>query len=181
MKRALPVWLAALLPATLAGHALAYALAGRSASGAEHSWIAPALEISIALLFAICVALVGGTLCRAGILKRTRTERSILALWPRLAGAQILLFAVMESAEGTRAPFTGFLVQILVALFAAWLLCLFAQVLAGCRARSAEAGAFLERMLAAAVIFVSRRPAAPAFALAVRAGRARFQRPPPFV
>lgn len=181
MKRALPVWLAAVLPATLAGHGLAYALTGRSAAGAEHSWMAPALEISLALLAAICAALIGGTLCRAGILKRTRAERSLIALWPRLAASQLLLFALIERAEGTSAGISGSLVQILVALAAAWLLCLFARVLARCRARSQEAGAYLERMFSARFSFVSRRPAAPAYALAVRAGRARFQRPPPFV
>lgn len=181
MKRALPVWLAAVLPATLAGHGLAYALTGRSAAGAEHSWMAPALEISLALLFAICTALVGGTLCRAGILRRTRAERSLMVLWPRLAVAQLLLFAMIERAEGTRAGIAGSLVQILVAFAAAWLLCLFARVLARCRKHSREAGAYLERVLAGISSFVSRRPAPPAYAFAVRGGRARFQRPPPFV
>lgn len=181
MKRALPVWLAAVLPATLAGHGLAYAITGRSAAGAEHAWMAPAMEISLALLFAICTALIGGTLCRAGILKRTRAERSLIVLWPRLAVAQLLLFTLIERTEGARAGFTGSLVQILVAFLAAWLLCLFARVLARCRARSREAGAYLERMLCASTSFVSRRPAPMAYALAVRAGRARFQRPPPFV
>ena len=156
-------------------------MTGRSAADAQHSWMVPALEISIALLFAICTALIGGTLCRAGILKRTRAERSLFALWPRLAAAQMLLFALIERGEGTAAHFSGFLVQILVALVAAWVLCLFARVIARCRAHSNEAGAVLERILAARTSFISRRPPQLAYALAVRAGRARFQRPPPLV
>jgi hypothetical protein len=179
LKRALPLWLAAVVPATLAGHALAYALSGRSAADGHHAWMAPALECSLALLFAICSALLGTALLKAGILMHTAAERSWIALWPRLAVVQLALFIVMERAEGAHAGTFGCIMQILTALLAAYVLNLFARLLACCVKSTVAVSRYLERALHTVTSFVSRRPAPAAYALAVRAGRARFQRPPP--
>jgi hypothetical protein len=140
--------------------------------------MAPALECSLALLFAICSTLLGSALLRAGVLMHTAAERSWIALWPRLAVLQLALFALMEHAEGTHAGILGCLVQLLTAFAAAYVLCLFARLLARCR-QGADASRYLERALRAVTSFVSRRPAPIAYALAVRAGTSRFQRPPP--
>lgn len=180
MKRALPLWLAAVVPATLAGHGFAYAIAGRSAGDAAHSWVAPALECSLAVFAALCFALLAGALVKAGIMIHTATERSVLELWPRLALTQVALFSLMERGEGTHASLLGCLVQVLVAFCVAYVLSLFSRLLARCIDGAREASRYLERLCSnASAVFFNRRPHCIAHALAVRAGSARFQRPPP--
>ncbi|HKU66394.1 MAG TPA: hypothetical protein VJP85_01315 [Candidatus Baltobacteraceae bacterium] len=180
MKRPLPLWIAAVVPATLVGHGLAYAIAGRSAADAAHSWVAPALECSLALLAALCCALLSGALLKAGIMVHTAAERSTLELWPRLAIAQLAIFAAMERAEGGHAGITGCIVQAAVALAVAYVLSLFSRLLVRCIAGAQAACEYLKRLAASVcAIFVVREPLCVAHALAVRAGSARFQRPPP--
>jgi hypothetical protein len=180
VKRALPLWIAAVVPATLVGHGLAYALAGRSSSDAQHAWIAPALECSLAVLAALCCALVSGALLKAGVMIHTAAERSTIELWPRLAFAQLLLFSAMERIEGTHASIAGCVMQMLVALAVAYVLALFSRLLVRCIASAEAACEYLERLACgAASIFIPRAPQSVAHALAVRAGNARFQRPPP--
>lgn len=179
MKRALPLWLAAVVPATLVGHGFAYALAGRSSSDAQHAWVAPALECSLALLAALSCALLAGALLKAGVLVHTAAERSLFELWPRLAVAQLVMFTVMEHVEGTHASLLGCVIQALVALCVAYVLSLFSRLLVRCIARARATTRYLQRLLGAATLFVSRQPYCTAHALAVRAGSARFQRPPP--
>lgn len=181
MKRPLPVWIAAVVPATLVGHGLAYALAGRSGADAHHAWVAPALECSLAVMAALCFALLGGALLRAGVLVHTAAERSTIELWPRLAVVQLVMFSVMERLEGGHAGVAGSLVQVLVALYVAYVLSLFSRLLVRCIAQAHAASAYLDRLLDGAALFVSRRPLCVAHELAVRAGTARFQRPPPIV
>lgn len=180
MKRPLPVWIAAAVPATLAGHGLAYALAGQSAADGHHAWVAPALECSMALLLAACLLLIGGSLLKAGVLMHTAAERSCIALWPRLACAQLSLFFIMEHAEGGHVTLLGAAVQIVLAAAVAYVLSLFAQLLVRCIRGAEAASRYLERLLCGAMPFAGRRPqAVMVCALAVRAGSARFQRPPP--
>lgn len=179
MKRPFPLWLAAVVPATLAAHGLAYALSGRSLGDAHHAYVGPALECSLALLVALCLALVGGTLVKARILMHTAAERSTLELWPRLGLAQLALFAIMERAEGTHASVLGCLVELLVALGVAYVLALFSQLLVRCVAHTQAASRYVERRTNCVAIFMSRPPHCFASALAVRTGTARFQRPPP--
>jgi hypothetical protein len=141
--------------------------------------MAPALEVSIALLLAACTALTVEALLRAGVFAHTAAERSWLALWPRLSVAQLALFATIEHLEGANAGVVGCLIQVLVALVTAYMLYAFAHLLVQC-ARSTQAVCrYLERMLRTVTSFVSRRPAFVAYALAVHAGPSRFQRPPP--
>lgn len=168
------------MPATLVGHGLAYALAGRSAADAQHAWVAPALECSVALLAALCCALMAGALLKAGVLVHTAAERSVIELWPRLAVAQLVMFSLMERMEGTHAALTGSLVQVLVALCVAYVLSLFSRLLARCIAGADAASHYLQRLLEPKARFISRRSYSVAYALSVRAGTARFQRPPPF-
>lgn len=179
MKRALPLWLAAVVPAALAGHGLTYAVMGRTTADGHHAWVGAALEYSVVLLLSLCSGLAGSSLLRAGVLIHTSAERSWLSLWPRLALLQLGLFAAMERAEGSHAGLLGCLIQILTALVAAYLLYLFGQLLVRCRMTGETLSGYLNRALPAVTSFVSRRPQPVAHALAVRAGTARFQRPPP--
>lgn len=180
MKRPLPLWIAAVVPATLVGHGLAYALAGRSMSDAHHAWVAPALECSLALLAALCCALVSGALLKAGIMVHTAAERSTIELWPRLALMQLLIFSLMERAEGTHAGAAGCAIQLVIALAVAYVLSLFSRLLVRCIAGAQQASQYLERLTQApASFFISLQPLCVAHALAVRAGSARFKRPPP--
>ncbi|MGZ3506567.1 MAG: hypothetical protein ACXWNK_15520 [Vulcanimicrobiaceae bacterium] len=179
MRSKLPLWLAAVVPAALAGHALAYALSGRSAADPQHAWVTPALECSLAFLVALCLLLVGGSLVKAGILMHTAAERSCAALWPRFALCQLAIFCAMERAEGARVGLLGVAVQALIALCAAYLLSLFARLLLRCIEGAHAASRYLERLFSSVTSFVSRRPAPIAYALAIHAGTSRFQRPPP--
>jgi hypothetical protein len=179
VKAPLPVWAAAVLPAALVGHGLAYAAAGRPLIDAHHAWLAPAFELSAAFLIALCLALAGGTLIRIKVLAHSSIERSMLALWPRMALAQIAAFVLMERAEGSHAALFGCLIQIAVALGAASLLSLFARLLVRCVRLASQACAYIERLRTVGRVFVLGEPRTCAFALAVVAGSHRFQRPPP--
>jgi hypothetical protein len=142
-------------------------------------WMAPALEVSIALFIAACTVFAVDALLRLGLLAHTAAERSWVALWPRLAIAQLVLFATIEHSEGTHAGLLGCAIQVLVALIAAYILYAFAHLLVRCARGAQAASRYLERIRRSIISFVSRRPASAAYALAVHAGRSRFQRPPP--
>lgn len=177
MKRPLPLWLAAVLPATIAAHALSYAVTGQSMADGRHLWLVPALESSLAVLLVLATALVGGALVRAGIFARPAVEASPLRLWLRLAFAQTALFATIEHAEGTPVGLVGCAIQVAVALGIALLLCAFARALAGCVRAGDAAAQFLTR-IATPPVFL-HRPLSPAAALAAVTGTRRYQRPPP--
>jgi hypothetical protein len=140
----------------------------------------PVLECSIALLAAILALCLAQSLLKARILVHTAAEKTCLALWPRLAIAQTLIFIAMERAEGRHAGLSGAAVQILVALAVSYVLSLFTRVLVACAQCAEHASRYLARLLQTVNTFVSRRPTGIAYALAVHAGTARFQRPPPF-
>lgn len=179
MKRALPLWLAAVVPTTLAAHGLAYILSGRSTAGAEHAWVMPAMECSVAFLVALCTAATASALLRAGVFMHTAAEHSTIALWGRLAVSQIAIFALMEQAEGSHAGLFGCAVQVLAALCVAFLLALFSRMLARCVRCARSFSRYIERISRIGSTFVPRRPRSIAYALFVCAGSARFQRPPP--
>jgi hypothetical protein len=149
-------------------------------SDGHHGWMMPALECSLAVLIAALLLCAGESLLKARILVHTPSEQSCAQLWLRMSLLQTALFTVMEQAEGGHAGFAGAIVQIVVALLAAYLLSLFAHLVVTCACGAHEASQFLRRLLEQPVSFVSRRPAPIALALAVNAGTARFQRPPPF-
>jgi hypothetical protein len=176
-RRSLPFWLAAVVPATIAGHALAYALTGRSVSDGHHPWLAPALECSLALLTAVSLALLRRVLTEAGVFVRDLPSASVWALWPRMAAVQTLLFAAIEHAEGTPLGWPGFAMQIVLALLAACVVCHFTRLLQTCAESVARALAYAKRALCAAFLPRARFEAAPA--LLASLGTHRFQRPPP--
>lgn len=177
MKRPLPLWLAAVLPATIAAHALAYAVTGQSMADGRHFWLVPALESSLAVLLLLAATVIGGALIRAGVFARPSVDAAPLELWLRMAAAQTALFVAIEHAEGTPVALAGCAIQVAVALGVALLLCAFARALAGCVRAGDDAAQFLAR-IAAPPIYLGR-PMSPAAALAAVAGTRRFQRPPP--
>jgi hypothetical protein len=179
MKAPLPVWVVAALPATLLGHGLAYLAAGRTLADGHHAWLEPTFEVSGALLVALCLALAGSALVRARIIARVDVERSLNALWPRLAATQLALFALMERAEGTHVTLFSCAMQVAVALGAAFVLSLFARLLARCIHSAREASRYFERLFAEAASFIPRQPVWCADTLAVRIGFHRYVRPPP--
>lgn len=177
MKRPLPLWLAAVLPATIAAHALGYAVTGQSMADGRHLWLVPAFESSLAVLLLLATALIGGALVRAGVFARPSVEAAPLDLWLRLSAAQTALFVAIERAEGTPVGLIGCAIQIAVALGAALLLAAFARALAGCVRTGDVAARFLTRAVAAPVYL--GQPFSRADVLAAVAGSRRFQRPPP--
>jgi len=164
----------------LVGHAAGYALSGRPLIDARHGWFASALENSSIALIALCAILVACALLYAGFFKHSSIERSLVELWPRLAIAQIVLFAAAESAEGLHLTPAGILTQIATALCAAYLLSLFSRLLLRCIAHTDEAQRYLQRLLEEVAAFVCREPAPRSVTLFASAGHSRFQRPPPF-
>jgi hypothetical protein len=181
VRRRLPLWLAAVLPAMLLGHAGGYALAGRPLIDARHGWFLFSLENSGAALIAACAILLGCALLSSNLLKRTRVEASLIQLWPRLAIAQIALFAVAENLEALHITALGIVTQLATALCFAYLISLFSRLLERCIEGSAEAAAYLERLLTPALIFAGSDPAPRTQLLFACAGTNGLQRPPPFV
>ncbi|MDE2482775.1 MAG: hypothetical protein KGN02_11340 [bacterium] len=178
MRQRFALWWCAVLPSTLLGHVFAYALGGRTLADAQHAYVAPLLELSLVAL----TALVGGSIV-AALLRSRRflaLEQSLGALLVRLVPAQMLLYALLERAEGNTPTAAGFAAQLATALLATLALLTFARLLEGCERAADAAVSFVERERRALVsLFVSRAPCVRAHALAVRAGSARFQRPPP--
>ncbi len=179
MRRPLPLWLAAVLPATIAGHALAYALSGSAMNDGHHAWLAPVLEGSLALALTVAMWLLGGVLVRARIVAHHFIERNFLALWPRLAILQVAVFIGIERAEGTSVGWLGCLAQVFVALFAAYVVSRFAALFEVCSRATAQAAHYLERLLTQQSGFFRRDTSTIAFALAISAGSRRFGRAPP--
>jgi len=180
VRKSLPLWFGAVVPSMLVGHAAGYALSGRPLIDARHGWFASALENSSIALIALCAILVACALLYAGFFKHSSIERSLVELWPRLAIAQIVLFAAAESAEGLHLTPAGILTQIATALCAAYLLSLFSRLLLRCIAHTDEAQRYLQRLLEEVAAFVCREPAPRSVTLFASAGHSRFQRPPPF-
>lgn len=180
VKRSLPLWAIAALPAMLAGHAAAYAVTGSPMTDGRHAWFAPAAQWSAAVLATMCMAMLASALSRCGLLTKTRIELSIAESWPRLAIAQLVLFGAVESLEGHSVTFLALAVQIAAALCAACLLYLFGRLVERCIDGAGEASVYLERFFIQAAAIAERALAPRAVALFVSAGHSRFQRPPPF-
>ena len=179
MRKSLPLWVAIAVPAMLAGHAAAYALAGLNAGDARHMWFSPVLEGSLAVLILTATMLLAGSFVGARIFARTQIEQSFFAVAPRLAIAQVLLFVAAESLEGAHVTFVGIVAQLLTAVCAAYLLSLFTRLLARCFGTAVEASRYLQRLLAEVAVYIPRTTAARTLALFACAGPHSFQRPPP--
>jgi hypothetical protein len=180
VSKRLPLWIAAVVPSMAAGHVAGYALAGISAADGRHGWLSPAVEIGAAALIGLSALIVAGSLLRAGIFRRSQIESSVMALAPRLAASQLVLFVLAETVEGRSVSPAGIATQIFSALLAAYVLSLFGKLVERCIAGADEAGRYLERLAAATVAFALIDPAPRAVALLASTGTSRFQRPPPF-
>jgi len=162
----------------LAGHALTYAFMGRSLADGHHAYYASLLQFSTLLLAVCCVVFAARAMTRIGWI--APLQQSILTTWLKLSVGQILLFAVFERFEGYVPAVAGYAAQLLVALFAALAIQYFSRFIARCQDGTREAQSYLRRLLASARgVRLCVRPFEPAYALRVRAGISRFQRPPP--
>lgn len=180
VKRALPLWLLAALPATLVGHWLAYIGVGRSLADGRHGYALPSFEISALVLGVLCAGLLVGALVQAGIVDRIRLEATGWSLWLKLAPIQVVLFAIIERLEGYAPSLAGCLIQCVLAAAVAALLALFARFFSRCVLESQEASAYLQRLLSSPFhAHLRRAPFAVAFALSASVGPIRFGRPPP--
>ncbi len=97
VSKRLPLWFAAVIPSMVAGHVAGYALSGVSMADSRHGWLTPAIEVSAAALIGLAALILASTLLRAGILRRSTIERSVVALAPRLAASQLVLFVAAET------------------------------------------------------------------------------------
>ena len=173
-------WLLAAIPATAFGHGLAYALAGREQADAHHSYLVPAFLYSAALLLAFCAARLLRALSRPRRL--SSAAPSLAATAAKLSIVKVALFALAERVEGFAPAPSAYAIQILVALFVAIAIVYFAQLVRRCERSAIEAGDYLRRVLAlTAGLRFNHVSRAPAYALAVSAGPARFPRPPPYL
>ena len=180
MKRALPLWLLAALPATLAGHWLTYAGLGQSLADGRHAYALPSFEISLLLLGVLCAGLLGGALIQAGVVDRIRLEATGWSLWLKLAPIQVVLFAIIERLEGYAPSLTGCLIQCALAAGVAALLALFARFFSRCVLQSQEASAYLQRLRSSSCdAHIRRAPLTLALARSASVGPIRFGRPPP--
>jgi hypothetical protein len=180
VSRRLPLWFAAVVPSMAAGHVAGYALSGTTAADGRHGWLSPTLELSAAVLVGLGALIVANTLLRAGLFKRSKIEGSVLAVMPRLAASQLLLFVAAETFEGRNITPAGIATQLASALMAAYMLSLFSKLIERCIACADEACSYLERLVTATPAFSIIDPAPRALTLFATAGNSRFQRPPPF-
>ncbi len=180
VSKRLPLWLAAVVPSMAAGHVAGYALSGLSSADGRHGWLSPALEVCGAALIGLGALIIASTLLRAGVFRRSQIESSVLALAPRLAASQLVLFVAAETFEGRSITPAGIATQIVSALLAAYMLSLFSRIIERCIAGAAEAGSYLDRLAAVTAAFSLIESAPRSLALFASAGNSRFQRPPPF-
>ncbi|MEO6991091.1 MAG: hypothetical protein ABI346_03485 [Candidatus Baltobacteraceae bacterium] len=180
MRRSLPVWVFAALPATLAGHALAYVVTGQSAADGHHGYLGPLFAWSATTLLTVCSVLLAGALTRSGAIAHLRMEPSAGRLLLRLGPLQVVLFWGLERAEGFSPSLLSYAAQLLVALVVALALAYFARLFARCVHAARDASVYLCRrfdfVLPSRLAFA---PIAAGYALKVRAGESRFERPPP--
>lgn len=178
MTKAPPLWLAAVVPATLAGHGIAYALCACS-SGEHHSWFVPVLDFFAALFLGALILHVYEGLRQARVAMRVVTHDGFAALFLRLAVCQSALFVIIEHLEGARADMRGVIVQLALAVFVAYALRLFARLLTACVHAAHAAAHYLQRIFAAPPCaysswFTPRNETPGSYVVP-----ALFQRPPP--
>lgn len=178
VNRRLSLWWLAAVPATLLGHALVYALTGRTQVDAHHAYAIPAFEYSIAVLLAFCFALLLRAL--SGRVAGATHPFSWMGTWGKLAVVQVALFTLVERLEGYHVAPVAYAVQVFVALLAALAIACFTRLVHRCERAGLQASSYVRRLLTACDgLDFGRPPYSPAYALTVKAGTARFQRPPP--
>lgn len=174
-----PLWIAAAVPAALAGHTWLYAICACGHDAAVHAWVVPAFRFSLAVLTAICALLLWAAVSGAEWLSVGRTERVVAPLLFRLFLVQTLFYLAAERLEGNAPTLLGILLQLAVAIGAALLVAAFARLLDQAAERVRAFAAYLRRcpQRAAELVLEFHR----SFTVAVdeAVGYARFQRPPP--
>lgn len=179
MKRSLPLWIVAVLPATMAGHALSYALSWHAMADGHHNWFVPFLETAIAVTLGISIWLFAGALTRPRRhtldLACYRTSR----IWPRMAALQTALFLAIERVEGTPAGLLGCAAQVAIALIAAYLVCALASLLRACEKSAEKALRYLERLTATTGSYFGREHTSAAISVPVCVRSSTFGRAPP--
>lgn len=163
----------------LAGHAAAYALTGQSQADGHHGYFVGFVLYSTVLAALYAALAVTRALTGAGCI--APVHDSFAATWLKLCVAQVALFAVAERLESSYvAPLAGCIAQIVVAAAAAAIVVFFARFLSRCERAYRKTEPYIRRLPAIeGGIRIGRAPLASAFALSVRAGQSRFQRPPP--
>lgn len=178
VKLRLHVWTIAAVPAMLAGHALAYALTGQNLADGHHGYYVGLVLYSTVLAALYGALAVTRALTGAGCV--APVNDSFAATWLKLCLAQVSLFVIAEGLESYVPPLAGFIAQIAVAAIAAAIITIFAQFIERCERSYRDAAPYVRRRLERENgIRIGRLPVGLAFALSVRAGQSRFQRPPP--
>jgi hypothetical protein len=167
----------AAIPATIVGHALAYVLTGRDQADGHHSYLLPAFECAFAVLLAFCAVRLYGALSRPR--SPIALSSSLAVTTAQLSVVQVVIFTLAERLEGFAPTPAGYAIQLLVALLAAVAIALFTNLVQRCERSAIELSEYLHRARALRFGLQIARPQSPAYALAVSAGVARFQRPPP--
>jgi len=164
---------------TLLGHAVAYALEGRSLADGHHGYFRPMLEVVLASALLRCLLIV-----RRAITSQALGRMHALPPFPRLwfivASLQIVGFVMIELLESNAPDALGCGVEVLMALLVAVTITLFCRVVERCA----------QTMLYAYAQRLQSSGASPrrlplqvdaARSLAVCAGVHRFKRPPPLI
>ena len=181
MARALrSAWLASFIACgTLLGHAVTYALEGRSLADGHHGYLAPMLEVVLASAFLGCTLIVGRAITSQGF-RRTLALPPFPRLWFIVASLQIAGFVTIEFLEGHAPDALGCGVEVLIALLVAVVITLFYRVVERCA--QAILYAYAQRLQSSGAS--TRRlplPVDAARSLAVCVGVHRFKRPPPLI
>ena len=179
MARGLQIaWIAGVAACgTLLGHAVAYALEGRSLADGHHGYFRPMLEVVLASALLGCLLIVGRAITSQG-LARVHALPSFPRLWFIVASLQIAGFATVELLEGNAPDALGCGVEVLMALLVAVAIMLFCRVVERCAQTIRYAYAQRLQSSGGSTRRLPLRIDA-ARSLAVCAGVSRFKRPPP--
>jgi hypothetical protein len=182
MARTLGIaWFAGIVTGgTLLGHAVAYALEGRSLADGHHGYFAPLADVAVASALLGCALVAGRAIASRGVRHHALALPRLPQLWVGVASLQVAGFAGLERLEGNAPNALGCGIEILIALFVAIAMTLFGRVVE--QLAQSIVSAYAPRLRAPC--FATGRSAATvdaARALAVRVGVRRFKRPPPIL
>lgn len=147
----------------------------------HHNWFVPFLEAAISIALGIAIWLFAGALTGSRGYALGRGCCRISHVWPRMAAAQTLLFLAIERVEGTPVGLLGCVVQVAIALVAAYLVCLTASLLHACTKGARRAIRYLERIVATAVSYFGREHTAAPIAVPLFVRSSSFGRAPPHI
>jgi len=133
MARALQVaWIVTVaVCGTLLGHAVVYALEGRSVADGHHGYFAPMLEVVLASTLLGCALIVDRAITSQGF-RRMDALPPLSRLWFIVASLQLAGFVTIEFFEGNGPDALGCGVEVLIALLVAVGIALFYRVVERC-------------------------------------------------